>query len=354
MATSGPIEPPDLVSLLRKGAAPAEIRAFAARGLLPVERADQMRALLAVIGDSDPATAETARETLRSIPPNDLSEFLREGNPLEIEIDAIARQSEDPFVLEEVIHQRNVADETLEFLARRVTGTPQEALIVNQVRLLRHPGLIDALFENPGLTVDGRRILNEIREEFFDKQTRRREAELARQEEERVRGEAGEAAAPAVEAEAAEGEPGAKPDFETSLTEAAIFRRIARMTVSEKIKLAYSGGKEERRILMGDSNKLVGLAVLKSRGLTAGEVESYSSMRQLDEEILRRIAQNREWARKPAILTALVKNPKVPLGVALPLVKFVGQRDLKGIIRDPNLADGLRIAARKLLYEKRR
>jgi arsenate reductase-like glutaredoxin family protein len=351
LATSDPSEPQDFVSLLRGGEAPAEIRVFAARGLLPLDQADQIRALLAVIGDPDPDTAVIARETFRSIPPNEVSEFLREGNPLELEIDAIARQSEDPFVLEQVVRHRGVTDKTLEALARTVTGAPQEALIVNQVRLLRHPVLIDALFENPGLTADGRRQLNEIREEFFDKEKRRREAELIRQEEERARQEAGETEAPAEETEAAAGP--SETSEEASLTEAAIYGRIARLTVSEKINLAYSGGKEERRILIGDANRLVGLAVLKARGLTPNEVESYALMRHLDDEILRKIAENRTWVRKPSIVLALVMNPKVPLSVALPLVKFVGLRGLKSIIRDPNLADGLRIAARKFFEEKR-
>jgi len=352
LATSDPSEPQDFVSLLRGEEAPAEIRVFAARGLLPLDQADQMRALLAVVGDPDPGTAVMARETFRSIPPNDVSQFLQDGNPLELEIDAIARQSEDPFVLEQVVRHRGASDQTLEALARTVTGAPQEALIVNQVRLLRYPVLIDALFENPGLTADGRRQLNEIREEFFEKEIRRREAELVRQEEERARQEAGETEALADETEAAAAGP-AETQEETSLTEAAIYQRIARLTVSEKINLAYSGGKEERRILIGDANRLVGLAVLKARGLTPNEVESYALMRHLDDEILRKIAENRTWVRKPSIVFALVMNPKVPLSVALPLVKFVGLRGLKRIIRDPNLADGLRVTARKFLEEKR-
>ena len=72
------------------------------------------------------------------------------------------------------------------------------------------------------------------------------------------------------------------------------------------------------------------------------------------EEILRKIGENRAWMRKPSIIAALVQNPKVPLTVALPLVKFLGARQLRSIIRDPNLADGLRITARKFLDEKRK
>ncbi|MFN2387642.1 MAG: hypothetical protein ABR576_15405 [Thermoanaerobaculia bacterium] len=262
----------------------------------------------------------------------------------------MARHSEDPFVLEQVVRHRNVADETLETLARTATGAPQEALIVNQVRLLRQSGLIDALFANPALTLDGRRRLNEIREEFFEKQARRKEAERVRAEDEAAKAQAGD------EAELAEGgsEGGAASDLEASINIGAAYRRIGVMTVAEKIDLAYKGSKEERRILIGDSNKLVGLAVLKARGLTLAEVELFASMRHLDDEIFRKIAQNREWMRKNAIIHALVKNPGVPLAFTMPLVKQLGIRELRGIVRDPNLPEGIRITARKLMLEKRR
>src|SRR5439155_25598906 len=98
----------------------------------------------------------------------------------EDELDVIARACQDPFVLEQVIRDRNVGDHTLEGLARTVTGAPQEALVVNQVRLLRQPSLIEALFENPDLTSDARRRLKEIREEYLDQQIRR---EVASEEE---------------------------------------------------------------------------------------------------------------------------------------------------------------------------
>ncbi len=352
-------EPRDLVALLRTGDAPLELRQFAARGLLPLDVDDQMRALLAVANDEDPATSDAARERLAATAPDEFSRFLRQAAPTGMELDGIARKTEDPLVLEQIIQHRNVADETLEALAGTVSGSAQEALVINQVRLLAQPSLIDVLFANPSLTADGRRRLNEIREEFFEKEDRRREAERRRKEE-------AEATAPGeltpeeqAEVDAAKAEEGgqsslSEEEFKTLVTEGAIHRRITTMTVSEKIKLAYSGGKEERRILIGDANRLVGLAVLKARGITLPEIEAICSMRHVSGEIFRTILGRREWIRKPAIILALVKNPKVPLAISLPLVKRVPLRDLRNISRDPNLAEGLRIMSRKALVEKRR
>jgi hypothetical protein len=77
-------------------------------------------------------------------------------------------------------------------------------------------------------------------------------------------------------------------------------------------------------------------------------------MRQLDDEIFRKIAANREWIRHPGVILGLVKNPKVPLAITLALIKYVNLRELRNIMRDPNLAEGLRISSRKLVEERRR
>jgi hypothetical protein len=341
---------------VRSGEAPSELRRFAARNLLPLDAADQLHALLAVLEDPEAEIAGAAQASFSALPPDALSGFLDRGDATGIEVDSIARYSEDGQVLERVIRHRNVDNQTLLRLARTVGGTAQDALVVNQVRLLRMPALIDALFENPDLSAESRRRLNETREEFFDKEVRRREAE-----EQRIQDEALAQAAAAEareEAEAApeggaEGEGGAGLEEADALTTGALFRRIGVMTVQEKINLAYSGGKEERRILVGDSNTLVGQAVLKSRGLTVNEIENFCAMRHLDSEIFRKISLNREWMRKQSVIQAFVRNPAVPIALSLPLVKMLPVRELKQVMRDPNLPEGLRLTARKLLEEKR-
>jgi hypothetical protein len=291
---------------------------------------------------------------------------VRLGEPLEKEIDVLAHESDDLFVLEEVVRSRITGDETLLFLARTASGRPQEALIANQARLLALPALVQALLENPALTDEGRRLLSEFTEEFFDKKARRLESD-AREAEEAAVASAGEEDEVGsaeeddidldADEEAAEASPEETPEEtseENSLFIGAIYRRIGLMTISEKIALAYKGSKEERRVLIGDSNKLIGIAVLKSRSLSINEVESFAGMRNLDEEIYRRISQSREWMRKPAVILALVKNPRVPRDVTLPLLKRLATRELRSIARDRNLAPLLRTSARKLLILRRR
>jgi hypothetical protein len=354
------VEPQDLVAAVRSPDSPRELRLFAARGLLPLERDDRIRALLAVLTDEDPSIGAPARETFALTPPDDIVRFLDEGSPTVAEIEVVSQSTQDHFVLERIIRHPDSTDETLLRLAGEITGAPQEALIVNQVRLLRQPALIEALFGNPGLTADGRRRLDELREEFFEKEKRRREQERLRREEEerRARQEAeGIVFEDAAEAAATDGSGALLGEAEGEVTAdpgvSAIYRRISIMTAKEKVELAQKGNKEERRILIADANKIVSMAVLSCESVTQAEIEAFCTMRHLGTEIFQAIASTREWIKKPRIQFALVTNPAVPLSITLPLVKFLGLRDLRNIGRDRNLPEGVRLMARKVLTEKR-
>jgi len=353
-------EPQDLLRIIRSPEAPRELKAFAARGLLPLESEDRLRALLAVAEDADPDVGPAAVETLRKTAPDEVVRFLDKGDPTEDELEVVSLHLDDHVVLERVIRNRAASDATLLRLAGKVMGAPQEALIVNQVRLLRLPALIDALLENPELTADGRRRLLEMREEFFEKEERRREQERLRVEEEerRARQEAAgivfdeteETDTGAEAGEAPEGEAG--EEF-SAANLAQVFRRIANMNVKERMSLAQKGSKEERRILIADANKIVSLAVLKCESLTPAEVETFCAMRHLAPEIFHEISATREWVKRPKIQLALVNNPAVPLAITLPLIKYLSMRDLRNLTRDRNLPEGVRTSARKILIEKR-
>ncbi len=319
-----------------------------------------MRALFAVLRDADPSIKTAAAATFARIPPDDLADFLRVSDVNPVEIDTIASRTDDVIVLERVVQHRNVSDATLAALARTVTGTAQEALIVNQARILQNPSLIDALFENPELTADSRRILNELKEEFFEKEAKRREAPRGGEEKpvepepmiEEPQGAVEDAEEWGDEPPAETSPSAAEPEVPRGSEE--LFIRISRMTVPERVKLALTGGREERRFLIGDVSRIVGFAVLRARGLTITEVEGFCSMRHLENDIFTRIATTRGWIRRPLIALALVRNPKVPLTISLPLIKRLQMRELRNIAKDRNLPEAVRVMARKIYLQRRR
>jgi hypothetical protein len=129
----------------------------------------------------------------------------------------------------------------------------------------------------------------------------------------------------------------------------ATVQRLALLGVTEKVKAAIRGNREERGILIRDPNKLVSVAVLSSPKLTEQEVENFARMGSVSEESLRVIGTTRAWIKNYGVVRALCMNPKTPVGLTLGLVKRLLERDIKAVVTDRNLPDPLKIAAKKIM-----
>ena len=130
-------------------------------------------------------------------------------------------------------------------------------------------------------------------------------------------------------------------------------RVLSTLPVVERMKLAMRGSREQRSQLIRDSNKLVAVSVLSSPKLNLAEVETFARMANLSEDILRIIAMNRAWVKSYTIVSALTRNPKTPLAQAMAFLQRLNERDLKSISIDRNVAEPLRLAARKFLVKSK-
>ncbi len=128
--------------------------------------------------------------------------------------------------------------------------------------------------------------------------------------------------------------------------------RIAKMSVPQRVQCALRGSRDERLLLIRDSNKVVQRAVLGSPRLTTNDVELISNMRNVSDEVLRGIAASRKFMASMVIIRNLVNNPRTPLDVALPLVKHLFQNDLRILSSNKNVNELLRRMAVKTLQEK--
>jgi hypothetical protein len=124
-------------------------------------------------------------------------------------------------------------------------------------------------------------------------------------------------------------------------------QRLAKMGFSERLKAAVKGSREMRAMLIRDPNKMISAAVLSSPKLTEPEIEAYSRMASLSEEVLRIIASNRAWTKNYNVVLGLIKNPKTPLALSLNFMGRLNSRDISQLSVDRNVPEALRIAARK-------
>jgi len=121
------------------------------------------------------------------------------------------------------------------------------------------------------------------------------------------------------------------------------------LPVTDRIKLAMRGTREQRAVLVRDPNRLVAAAVLSSPRLTDTEIEAFARMTNVAENVLRTIGTTRRWVRNYGVVAALAKNPKTPMAVSMPMVSRLNERDLKMLSVDRNVPEALRIAARKFV-----
>ena len=116
--------------------------------------------------------------------------------------------------------------------------------------------------------------------------------------------------------------------------EGAAVKKLAKLGVVEKMKLATNGTREQRALLVRDPNRLVAAAVLSSPKLTESEVEQFAKMANVAEDVLRVIGSNRAWTKNYGVVAGLVKNPKTPLALSMTLLQRVNDRDVKMLAID--------------------
>jgi hypothetical protein len=237
-------------------------------------------------------------------------------------------------------------------LASEGNAAVLDLVLTNQERLLATPGLVDKLSVNPALRGDQRGKLMDLIDRFF-----RGEAERA-----------AAAAGPGVEpAETIDAEHVARileidvgelfaaseimdaEEFAQSdnpIVRSA-YKKILTLNTAQKAILAMKGGREERIILVRDTNKVVALSVLKNPRMTEGEVEAIASMRNVSDEILRSVGVNREWAKNYTVAANLVRNPRTPPSISTNFVARLNTKDLKNLGGDRNVPEIIRKMAKR-------
>jgi hypothetical protein len=129
-------------------------------------------------------------------------------------------------------------------------------------------------------------------------------------------------------------------------------QKIASLTVTERVQMAMRGSREERMILIRDGVRVVAVAVLESPKVSEQEMETFANMKNVQEIVLRGIAQRRRFMKVYGVVRALVSNPRTPSEVALPLVKNLLLVDLKNLIKNRSVPDLVRRIATKSFLEK--
>lgn len=350
MAEARPANP--LVDQFRRGGVPRDLRLMAAQGVLPLKPEDLVDLWELLRHDPDEEVARTAGDALAGFPQDQLLPIVRDRQTAPALLGWALAHRTEPGIREAVLQNVSTADEAIEAVVAALPQDLAELVVINQVRLLRRTSLLEALESNSSLNNDQRRRLRELRETFHVSEAAPAPAPEA------------PAPPPPVAAEEAPPEPEAE-EAPLSEQEAVVqylsederkqpeklstIQRLYKMNTAEKVITAIKGSREERGILVRDRNRLVSSAVLGSPRLTEAEVEGFAAMKNISDEILRKIAANRDWTKNYNIVMNLVKNPRTPVGVALTYIARASARDMKALAVDRNVPEAVRKRAQSFV-----
>lgn len=131
-----------------------------------------------------------------------------------------------------------------------------------------------------------------------------------------------------------------------------LYAMILTMTAAEKAMLSLKANRQARMLLVKDPNKLVSTAVMRSPRLTDNDVEVISRTKEVSEDVLSLIANNKRWMRKYIVMKNLALNPRTNHTQALSFLNRLNNNDIKNSARDHNLPAVIRSAAMKLAKKK--
>jgi hypothetical protein len=321
-----------LIEQVRSGVN-VELRRLAASGLLPLPPEELIPLQIELARSNDSEIATLADGALAALDPRMLARLVDQTAAFEV-LAFCADRLRHPVVLEAILRRRDVPRPLLIAMARWLPADMQEILILRQDAIVEAPAILDALEDNPQITVYTHRRILEYRQHLLP----RKPAVAAEIPE--ISEEAFVAAVEAVKAVPAAGE----FDDLTGLSEG----QIRLLPVSARMRLTRGASKPLRNILIRDPVAQIALGVIANNGIPDTEAEQIARNRSVCEEVLAEIATRREWISKYPIIKALVQNPRTPVVYSMRLVARLSVRDLRDMGRDRNIPDVVRSTALRL------
>ena len=350
--------------------APGPAKLMGARGIIPgAKPADIVTVIVALSESDDPKVRSTATTTLGKLPPPVLSGALQADLQPAVVEKLAAAYCDNHEVVTGLLRMARLTGDALSLLAERADEQIGELVATNEQRLLEHPNVIEKLYMNKRVRMSTADRLIElavrngielgfaafkeaaaaIRNELIPEPTEEPSYDDV------LFAETDEVAV-ATARETTEGEETHETDDEgeEQIKEKflPLHSQLAQMTITQKIRRAQLGTSGERLILVRDPNRLVSEAAAKSPMMRENEAAQISASRAVNENVLRVIAQNRDFTRNYQVKLNLVTNPRTPLTFSARLIPHLRDTDLKNLARSKAVPGAIVKAVKQQLLRK--
>jgi hypothetical protein len=325
--------------------------------------------------DKDPEVASSATRSLREMRPDLVLSASRA--PMHAgALDGIAEVfGRDNGIIEAVLRNQNTADETYARVASTADESMTELIAQNEVRALRSPAIIEALFLNMNartstierlidlarrnkLTFEGLPALQGMIEDTRytpgadaksdDNRFKKVLEQSLIEEAEHEQDDAKLSELEQMKKRAKEQEEAEEGEGETRKGGSNKAADILNMSISEKVRLATLGSRGDRDMLIKDGNRMIHMAAVTSPKNQLKDIVAWSGNKQLPDNVIVYIANNPKYRRNYTIILNLCNNPKTPVAEASRLMQQLHPKDLAALCKNRNVAGNLRRMAQGL------
>jgi hypothetical protein len=365
---------------------PAPLKGMAAKGLAPGLKPGETLAVICALSLGSDAHAEVARKTLAALPLPLLNGAL--GGEIQSGVlDVIGPiYAKDANLSEKILNHPSIIAETVAAMAAVCTEGVAELIATNEERLLANPKIIEKLYlnKNTRMSTADRILELAVRNQVdcpgipaFEQAKKAIEGELIAEASEEPSFDDvqfKDAQKIAKDTVLADGEDTHSLDPETGkevvIDKAKPLHAIwADLRPPSKIRLLTLGSittydeqnneeahsfdmKAIRMLAVRDPNPLVAVAALKAPGMSDSEVVRIAGMRNVSEDVLREIANSREWTRVYQVKFNLVANPRTPFGHSSKFILHLRDNDLKTVSKSKDVPGAVQTSAKQQLSRK--
>lgn len=365
---------------------PAPLKGMAAKGLAPGLKPGDTLAVVCALSLGSDAHAEVAKKTLAALPLPLLNGALG-GDIQPGVLDVIGPvYAKDANLSEKILQHPSILAETVAAMAAVCTEGVAELIATNEERLLANPKIIEKLYlnKNTRMSTADRILELAVRNNVecpgipaFEQAKKAIEGELIAEASEEPSfddvqfKDAHQIAKDTVltadeDTHQLDPETGKEVVVEKAVPLHAIWADLRppskiRLLTLGSVKTYNEAGDEEehsfdmkaiRMLGVRDPNPLVAVAALKAPGMSDSEVVRIAGMRNVSEDVLREISNNREWTRVYQVKLNLVANPRTPFGHSSKFILHLRDNDLKTVSKSKDVPGAVQTAAKQQLSRK--
>jgi hypothetical protein len=120
-----------------------------------------------------------------------------------------------------------------------------------------------------------------------------------------------------------------------------------KLTQAAKIQMAIHGNRDQRNAILRDTNRTLHPYVLKNPQISIEDILAIVKNAQSSPELLKQIAERREWFQRPQVALALARNPKSPPEVAVRALDYTPIDAVRQMAKGNGVLPHVAQAARK-------